>query len=89
MPGIGTMKVLTYPREFIISGQGVATQCNDTILVCMKIMGKTINAKEKISGDFMVQVTQTCPVIIKGHIIVAATNIQACTSAKELANKLA
>jgi len=42
MPGIGTMK-------------GVATQCKDTILVCMKIMGKTINAKEKISGDFMVQ----------------------------------
>lgn len=34
--------------------QGIATEINKTLMVCLKIGGITINITEKISGDFMI-----------------------------------
>jgi len=34
--------------------QGIATEINKTLMVCLKIGVMTINIKEKISGDFMI-----------------------------------
>ena len=38
----------------IFASQGIATEMNKTLMVCLKIGAMTINIKEKISGDFMI-----------------------------------
>ena len=38
----------------ILSLQGIATEINKTLMVCLKIGVMTINIKEKVSGDFMI-----------------------------------
>ena len=34
--------------------QGIASEIDKTLMVCLKIGAITINIKEKISGDFMI-----------------------------------
>ena len=38
----------------ILPSQGIATEINKTLMVCLKIGLMTINIKEKVSGDFMI-----------------------------------
>ena len=38
----------------ILPSQGIATEINETLMVCLKMGLMTINIKEKISGDFMI-----------------------------------